>query len=545
MKIRRKRGYISFEVAIVAILIILFGILAIWKFVFIGNDTVEHSETAYTKTSETTQSTSPGYTRPSDPGPEGGSGGGTSGGNTGGGESGETPELPETPGGSGGLEGGEVPEQETVYYITYNLNGGTQVANPVVSFKASTETFALPIPTMVGATFMGWYDNSGFNGSAWTQVPKGTAKNLTFYAKWETAASPTTKGCQFGPTEFGVSMTEQNTICWDRDISKYPRAAWETHGTYEDPDTGIEYETNFYYVKVSNKYISGLELVSGTVLLKGETFENGRDGSNQLIKVTKMYEGDQLIDDQNNFDISTLQGNETFFIESSFVPPVLIMHEDNLVNDFSSAGIYFRVLENAETGEIILATDSLTVEGVDFTGTSTRYPDIPDGSGMVISNNELAVYYDGSFDEEDMILWSPIDGDEENLGGLYLAKASDMQNKNGIMALIAKATDSENKPSSIGMYMRAVAIDPTGNETYNEVSETFSQEDFLNSIEASADFVNLGEAGIIVLNETEIMGVTLTPGFYVMHIKLKGDAMEIFGGMKESYANYIRININY
>ena len=76
---------------------------------------------------------------------------------------------------------------EIVYYdnntytITYNLNGGTQGENPVISYNVETPTFILPEPTQVGYEFAGWYDNPEFTGSPVTQLNPGTRGNKTYY----------------------------------------------------------------------------------------------------------------------------------------------------------------------------------------------------------------------------------------------------------------------------------------------------------------------------------------------------------------------------
>lgn len=72
-KRKKRKGYISFEIIIVAACIMVFGLFAVSRFVFQGQQTTDSSQSAYTKTYETAMSTNPGYVRPSDPGPQGGS----------------------------------------------------------------------------------------------------------------------------------------------------------------------------------------------------------------------------------------------------------------------------------------------------------------------------------------------------------------------------------------------------------------------------------------------------------------------------------------
>ena len=78
-----------------------------------------------------------------------------------------------------------VAADETVYTITYTLNGGTtETANPV-EFTKTTPTFTLVNPTKEGYTFKGWSgtDLTGDNNLE-VQVAKGTRKNLSFEANY-------------------------------------------------------------------------------------------------------------------------------------------------------------------------------------------------------------------------------------------------------------------------------------------------------------------------------------------------------------------------
>ena len=56
------------------------------------------------------------------------------------------------------------------FTITYNLNGGTNVANPITEYYATTNA-PLPIPTNGNYSFGGWYENDMFTGSAITTTP--------------------------------------------------------------------------------------------------------------------------------------------------------------------------------------------------------------------------------------------------------------------------------------------------------------------------------------------------------------------------------------
>jgi uncharacterized repeat protein (TIGR02543 family) len=69
------------------------------------------------------------------------------------------------------------------YTITYNLNGGTNGANPA-SYTVESLVITLAAPTCTGYTFDGWYVDNGFTGSAVTAILEGSAGDKTFYARW-------------------------------------------------------------------------------------------------------------------------------------------------------------------------------------------------------------------------------------------------------------------------------------------------------------------------------------------------------------------------
>jgi uncharacterized repeat protein (TIGR02543 family) len=72
----------------------------------------------------------------------------------------------------------------TSHTITYNLDGGTNSASNPPSYTSSSATITLAAPSKTGYTFGGWYDNSGFTGTAVTSIPAGSTGNKSFWAKW-------------------------------------------------------------------------------------------------------------------------------------------------------------------------------------------------------------------------------------------------------------------------------------------------------------------------------------------------------------------------
>ena len=75
------------------------------------------------------------------------------------------------------------------YTITYNTNGGTLSGTYPTTYTVETDTITLPIPEKDGYTFVSWFNNSGFTGSAVTSITKGSTGDKEYWAKWVTAYS--------------------------------------------------------------------------------------------------------------------------------------------------------------------------------------------------------------------------------------------------------------------------------------------------------------------------------------------------------------------
>ena len=72
----------------------------------------------------------------------------------------------------------------TAYSIKYNLDGGINGNNPP-SYNTEDETIVLATPRKTGYSFVGWYDNSKFEGEAVSEIASGSSGNKEFWAKWE------------------------------------------------------------------------------------------------------------------------------------------------------------------------------------------------------------------------------------------------------------------------------------------------------------------------------------------------------------------------
>jgi uncharacterized repeat protein (TIGR02543 family) len=76
-----------------------------------------------------------------------------------------------------------------VYTITWTANGGALREFQVREFTIETPTIDITALDSnihrVGHHFRGWYDNPQFEGSAVTEIPKGTIGDIRLYARWE------------------------------------------------------------------------------------------------------------------------------------------------------------------------------------------------------------------------------------------------------------------------------------------------------------------------------------------------------------------------
>ena len=90
------------------------------------------------------------------------------------------------------------------YSITYQLNGGTQGANPPTSYT-NTVAVTLPTPTKKGYNFEGWHSES-VTGPKLTNIPVGDVGNKVLYANW-TLKAPTVSVNNVSAVTYGKTVT--------------------------------------------------------------------------------------------------------------------------------------------------------------------------------------------------------------------------------------------------------------------------------------------------------------------------------------------------
>ena len=74
-------------------------------------------------------------------------------------------------------------EQYEEYTITYHLDGGSNHTDNPATFDAKSDTITLKEANKTGYSFSGWYEDPEFVTKV-TNIPKGTKKDITLYAKF-------------------------------------------------------------------------------------------------------------------------------------------------------------------------------------------------------------------------------------------------------------------------------------------------------------------------------------------------------------------------
>lgn len=162
--------------------------------------------------------------------------------------------------------------------ITLEPNGGTL---PEVSL---VEGAALPIPTKIGYTFAGWYENPELTGDPVTDVPTGSTVNVTFYAKW----TPNTYTVTFDANGGSVSQTSAVTVAGK--LTSLPTPTYDGHnflGWYTDKDGGDKVTTDTVFTMDSTIYAHWQNIPVTDLELNKDTLTLQETGSDTLIAAVK------------------------------------------------------------------------------------------------------------------------------------------------------------------------------------------------------------------------------------------------------------------
>lgn len=128
------------------------------------------------------------------------------------------------------------------YTIIYNLNEGINPENAALGFTVEDEV-TLSIPTKSGYEFVGWYTESTFENKI-EKIEKGTTKDITLYAKWETITNYTIEYNLDGgvnPSNAVTSYTAYEEVLLPTPTkSGYTFKGWYTESTFVNKIEKIE-----------------------------------------------------------------------------------------------------------------------------------------------------------------------------------------------------------------------------------------------------------------------------------------------------------------
>lgn len=171
------------------------------------------------------------------------------------------------------------------YTVTLETNGGTIDNGKDVNSYIYGDGATLPTAedvTRTGYTFMGWYEDSSFSGSAVTEISGTETGNKTFYAKWEAATYTVTLNANGGTIASGENVTsytygEGAALPTTDDMT---RAGYTFTGWYQDSDFSGSAVTEISDSETGNKtFYAKWEANTYTVTLNtnGGTIADGKE----------------------------------------------------------------------------------------------------------------------------------------------------------------------------------------------------------------------------------------------------------------------------
>lgn len=107
---------------------------------------------------------------------------------------------------------------ESVYDVTYHLDGGTIEAEEGVTYDTYTYGTGLTLPaaTKAGYNFGGWYANAEFEGDAVSEISESDTGAKEFYARWEAADFEIKLDYQYNDDVRVVTVTYGSTFASGR-----------------------------------------------------------------------------------------------------------------------------------------------------------------------------------------------------------------------------------------------------------------------------------------------------------------------------------------
>jgi uncharacterized repeat protein (TIGR02543 family) len=129
------------------------------------------------------------------------------------------------------------------YAIAYNLDGGANHASNPAAYTIESAAIALGAPTKSGYDFGGWFDNSGFTGTAATAIASGTTGDRAFWAKWTEKTYSQSVTVEFTDGGATLAVTPTGAISFSQGESKTLNLTG-TYATIKWVADGVEKSTS-------------------------------------------------------------------------------------------------------------------------------------------------------------------------------------------------------------------------------------------------------------------------------------------------------------
>lgn len=266
-----------------------------------------------------------------------------------------------------------------VYNINYVLNGGVNHESNPNNYGVDSDNIVLLPPTRSGYTFEGWYSDEALTIAS-SEIPKGSAGELVFYAKWKANTNTLHFNSNGGTGTMVDIYVDTDAIIYlpDNQFTKlgytfigWKKTADEDEGaTYSNNSSyimGEESEYTLYAVWALNTYSIHYELNGGTNEINNPnhyTIESGDITVLDPYREGYTFGGwftDISLTTESNFIASGSTGNFTFYAK-------WIANVNTLMFDANGGSGTMNPIE-VNTDEVItLPANSFTRPGYVFVG---------------------------------------------------------------------------------------------------------------------------------------------------------------------------------
>lgn len=266
----------------------------------------------------------------------------------------------------------------TSYNISYYLNeGNNNSLNPNI-YTMETE-FILQEPTRNGFQFIGWYDNSNYDGYPITTIQKNSTGNIKLYARWIEYIYTENYKPIYTTEEFITFLS--NSDNWSKNVRLFADLDFEnktipTIGRYDLAYSAV-FDGNGFCVKNTTKSL--FQYFSGTLKNLGVmdiNIENGRYyNKNNCAGGLVAYNKNGII-----MDCYTTGKIKAIGVDTTYVGGIVGYSEKGAItNCYSTATIYAEHYcgglchDAAYAGGIVGYSVKTSIENIYFTGYVSAY----------------------------------------------------------------------------------------------------------------------------------------------------------------------------